>query len=227
MDRVFEVNFTYPNRNPNDFSQDTTLRRWYRNTDEDTALKLALDSVDVSRGGNRKDILKLDSILELDTTTEERTIIKQIFPQTKTTTMKFFNIKKADLINDIKEKMKIDSDIWTMMFDAYNRYQMDERDGVDYIFNLSKQEDLLAVVKAGLTIEDLHQICYKSLDNAKYIHYGCNYEKPMLLTKQNIDNNIYGLLDEIVDDIIAYPWVEEYRKVYTFFITNKIIEDYE
>ena len=224
MERVFEVNFTYPNRNPNDFSQDTTLRRWYRNTEEETALKLALDSVDVSRGGNRNDILKLDSILELDTTTEERTIIKQIFPQTKTTTMKFFNIKKADLINDIKAEMKTDSDIWTMMFDAYNRYQEDERDSVDYIFNLSKQEDLLAVVKAGLTIEDLHQICYKSLGNTRYIHYGCNYEKPMLLTKQNIDNNIHGLLDEIVDNIIAYPWVKEYKAVYIHFITNKIIE---
>jgi hypothetical protein len=47
--------------------------------------------------------------------------------------------------------------------------------------------------------------------------------KPM--GRDNIINAIVAVLDEIIDNIIAYPWVEEYRAVYTHYITNKIIED--
>lgn len=143
--------------------------------------------------------------------------------------MKFFDIKKSTLIDEIKKGMMNDVDIWRMMLDVYNRYQADERDGVDYVFDLNKQEDLIALVKSGMTYSD---ICYvKSHNvpqtNSVFIHFGCNYPKPFNLTVDVITNNIIGLLNELIDNIVAYPWVAEYRKVYTFFITNKIIEDYE
>ena len=45
------------------------------------------------------------------------------------------------------------------------------------------------------------------------------------MDRLNIINAIVAVLDELIDKIIAYPWVEEYRAVYTHYITNEIIED--
>lgn len=143
--------------------------------------------------------------------------------------MKFFDIKKSTLIDEVKRGMANDVVIWQMMLDVYNRYQEDERDGVDYIFDLNKQEDLVTLVKGGMTYSDICYVKSNSIPqgNSVFIHFGCNYPKPFNLTTDVITNNIIDSLNELIDEIVAYPWVEEYRKVYTFFITNKIIEDYE
>lgn len=143
--------------------------------------------------------------------------------------MKFFVINKSSLIDEIKNGIMTDVDIWRKMLDVYNRYQEDERDGVDYIFDLNKQEDLITLVKSGMTYSDICYVKSNSIpqNNSVYIHYGCNYPKPLNITTDVITNNIIGLLDDLIDEIVAYPWVDEYRKIYTIFVSNKIIDDYE
>lgn len=141
--------------------------------------------------------------------------------------MKFFVINKSSLIDEIKNGMVTDVNIWKMMLDVYNRYQENERDGVDYIFDLNKQEDLVTLVKSGMTYSDICYVKSNSIpqDNSVYIHFGCNYPEPINLTKDVITNNIIDLLEDLIDNIVAYPWVEEYRKIYSIFVTNKIINE--
>lgn len=137
------------------------------------------------------------------------------------------------IINRRNLLTKIEEDInhpegRTMLLKAYNRYQEDERDGVDYIFNLNKQDDLITCIQGGLTageIANFHNKVKSWEDPTPHFLFGCNHKEMKPMGRDNIIDAIVAVLDELIDNIIAYPWVEEYRAVYTHYITNKIIEN--
>jgi hypothetical protein len=115
-----------------------------------------------------------------------------------------------------------------MLLKAYNRYQEDERDGVDYIFNINNQDDLITCIQGGLTAKEIvnfHNRVKSWVNPTPHFLFGCNHKEMKPMGRDNIVDAIVAVLDELIDNIIAYPWVEEYRAVYTHYITNKIIED--
>ena len=105
---------------------------------------------------------------------------------------------------------------------AYNRWNVDEKDGVDYIFDIHKKEDLVACVNGGLTAKD---IAYLYHPNTHFFLFGCNHTTPQALNHCDLINLLVDNLDEIIDNIIAYPYDGSYRELYTLFITDKLIED--
>lgn len=105
---------------------------------------------------------------------------------------------------------------------AYNRWNEDEKDGVDYIFDIRKKEDLVACVNGGLTAKD---ISYLYNSNTHFFLFGCNHTTPQVLNHNDLFNILYNNLEEVIDNIIAYPYVESYREIYTMFITDNLIED--
>ena len=139
----------------------------------------------------------------------------------------FIKITKQDLLTKIEEDINY-PESRAMLLKAYNRYQNDERDGVDYIFNINKQDDLITCIQGGLTAEDIvnfHNKVRSWVIPTPYFLFGCNHKEMTPMGSDNIVDAIVAVLDELLDNIIAYPWVEEYRAVYTHYITNKIIED--
>ena len=66
--------------------------------------------------------------------------------------MKYFN--KEELITQIEKDINFN---WgrIRLLNAYNRWQEDEKDGVDYIFHIDKQDDLISCVNGGMTSEDI------------------------------------------------------------------------
>lgn len=130
-------------------------------------------------------------------------------------------INKTNLLTRIKSDIKCPQ-CRQMLLKAYNRYQEDERDGVDYIFNILNQNDLITCVKGGLTAYDITDFNSK-VNSTIHFLFGCNHKEMIPMRTDDIINAILSVLDEIVDNVLAYPWVDEYRAVYTHYITNKII----
>lgn len=137
------------------------------------------------------------------------------------------SINKQNLLTKIEEDINYPCG-FKMLLKAYNRYQEDERESADYIFNITDQNDLIACVKGGLTAEDIHNF-YGAVQGwtnpTQHFLFGYNHKAMIPMGTDNIVNAIVGVLDELIDNILAYPWVEEYRVVYTHYITNRIIED--
>jgi len=114
---------------------------------------------------------------------------------------------------------------YDLLFAAYNRWQEDERDGVDYIFDVEKPEDVICCLQGGLTIEQLHSILdAKETDGIQYFYFGCNYPTPTLITQEKLIGILKSFADDIVMYAIAYPSVEEYKAIYELFITEEIIK---
>lgn len=141
--------------------------------------------------------------------------------------MNEININKRDLLSSIKNDIIFRCDyIYPILLNAYNRYQSDERDGADYIFDINNQDDLITCVKGGLTARDIFNFYNQRLTNTTtHFLFGYNHIQITPINKNDIIDAIMAIIDDLLNCIIAYPWVEEYRVIYTHYITNNIIED--
>jgi len=105
-----------------------------------------------------------------------------------------------------------------ILLNAYNRYQEDERDGVDYIFNINKREDSACVINGGMSIEELYNLQLKCRAEAtNYYMFGHNHETAELITINGIANTIKAVSSDMAKCIIKYRDIEEYDRLYTFF----------
>lgn len=141
----------------------------------------------------------------------------------------FDTITKTEIISRINFMINHPEDYNLDMFlKAYNRWQEDEHNGVDYIFNINNPDDLIDCIKGGLTADEIAEFV-NSIKGWAYsipnFLFGCNH-KLQPLGKLKIVNLIIDNLDDIVDCIIAYPWVEEYRAIYVEVVTNRLLGEY-
>ena len=125
---------------------------------------------------------------------------------------------KADLINQAHK-----TEVFREIFDAYNRYVEDETSGADYIFDINKQDDLSCCVRGGMTAKQIADVVKSDYH---YFLYGHERTSPKPLAYTEVESIIRNNIDEVLQAVIAYPFVSEYRKVYTRFVTNSIIEEY-
>lgn len=143
----------------------------------------------------------------------------------------FDTITKTEIITRIKFMFNHPKDYNLDMFlKAYNRWQEDEHNGVDYIFNINNPNDLINCIKGGLTADDIANFVnytktYAS-ETPNYFLFGFDH-KLQTLSKGHILNLVYYNLDDIVNCIIAYPWVEEYRAIYVEVVTNKLLGEWK
>ena len=107
-----------------------------------------------------------------------------------------------------------------LIFKAYNRMQEDETDGTDYIFDLNKQKDLVCCIKGGLTAEEI-AILY-NLGETKYFHFNAN-KGAYSLSIQEMENLLFSSIDDIVRFMFAYPFIEEYKELYTKYVTKIVL----
>lgn len=140
----------------------------------------------------------------------------------------FDTITKTEIISRIKFNHLDDYNL-DMFLKVYNRWQEDEHNGVDYIFNINNPNDLIDCIKGGLTADEIANFVNSTKawtsETPKYFLFGCNH-KLQPLSKGHIYNLIYNNLDDIVDCIVAYPWVEEYRAIYVEVVTNRLLGEY-
>lgn len=106
-------------------------------------------------------------------------IMKELFEQLALRmTLEFRKIVTiAFLSNDVQ--------MINRLLGVYNTYQEDERNGVDYIFDLQNKEDLVTCIQGGLTAEELAELvakynCGNGENYTTKFLFGCNHETPYL-----------------------------------------------
>ena len=111
-----------------------------------------------------------------------------------------------------------------MVLNAYNRFQEDERDGVDYIFDITKQNDLKCMVDGGLNVTEIawawNKIKKEGISSC--FHFGCNYGGLEALgTLADLKRNLISWLDEFLPFVIMYVTrCTEYQALYEHYITE-------
>ena len=132
------------------------------------------------------------------------------------------NYSAKDIILDIKRNFGIKK-VYNMLIKAYNQYQEDERDSVDYLFKLTNQDDLVLLVKNGLTAKEISQLYTDENSETYYFYYGVNHIELKCLSIEELDKQIYDNIENIVKYMLAYPFIDAYKDLYIEFVTNKIL----
>lgn len=148
------------------------------------------------------------------------------------------NDMKNSIINIVETlKKRIESDIRkegldsnktiNMVLRAYNDYQRDERDGVDYLFNIEKNGDVMNCLMSGLTTKDIAHLYNEWQNNTtKYFFYHpYNHPTPEPIVWENLRELLIDELDTILYSVLAFPWVESYREIYTKYLSDYIVDN--
>lgn len=115
-------------------------------------------------------------------------------------------------------------DVKRILLESYNRYQEDERDGVDYIFNGLNPEDIsFLAYDRKMSVEHLADVTFNSLFGDKpYFFYGCNHPEPKFLSELEFHTQIVSYVSEYLPYVLAYPHI--YDEFYKRFVTPCLID---
>lgn len=129
-----------------------------------------------------------------------------------------------EMSNYIDKKLqgKLTEEEKKVALDAYNRWEEDEHDGCDYIFDIEKTQDLKDCVEGGLTAVEIARMVGKG---CKYFCFGTNHEETELVTDETIINSVRYRILEIVGCALLYPNLTEYSKFINAFFTKEIMDD--
>lgn len=132
---------------------------------------------------------------------------------------KLINAFEADINSDVVKRK--DSALMWLFLDAYNRYQEDECDGVNYIFDINKKEDLKCCIDGGLSVAEISDMHYNLvhffLFNSNGLKYISNFRELLEVIGGDIRN--------VVAHTIAYATrCEEYAALYEHYVTERMTE---
>lgn len=131
----------------------------------------------------------------------------------------------------IAKDIKTDDKALNMVLAAYNRFQDDERNGVDHIFNIDDKDDLQYLVNnRDLSAHDIWKLVNNmdAKDYLPYFHLGENYPEPHFIGKLNdLQNNMIAWLDELLPFVLLYVTrYEEYQDIYEKYITEALENEF-
>lgn len=138
-----------------------------------------------------------------------------------------------NIIEVIKPKIardiRIDDSVLEMVLKAYNRFQEDERDGADYIFDIDDKDDLAYLVNnCDITAQDIWRIVNTMGENdyLPYFHIGYNYPQPHIIGRlKDLQRNLIAWLDELLPFVFKYVTrCEEYQAIYEHYVTEYLEE---
>lgn len=138
-----------------------------------------------------------------------------------------------DLMNSNAEKR---NELLTKLLKAKNVYESDERDGIDYIYDINNSEDLRLLLKNDfLSAKEISAIWVAYSNGAYTPYFYFEYDYSNMTTKANIVqieslddicNILLGNIEDVVKNIIAYPYaVKSYENLYIEYVTNIILDD--
>ena len=144
------------------------------------------------------------------------------------------DIENRDLVRDllnelcevITERIECalkshDREMIALVFDANNDYQESCRDGVDYIFDLNKQEDLKCCVDGGLTWKEIIELKEYDIFGKNPFFFGHNHTTPVQIkTEDELIGELVTWVEDIVTEVIKTPYAYgSYAQIYTQYVT--------
>ena len=133
---------------------------------------------------------------------------------------------KGDIIHSISDIYSDNGwDSLMQLLSVYNIYQEAECDGVDYIFNIDNQDDLLCCVKGGLTSQEVCGIYLRSQSSHReFFFFGQNYKEPkQIQTIEELKNILVNSLDDLLPYVIKYPTM--YGNIYREYVSENILSN--
>jgi len=128
-----------------------------------------------------------------------------------------------NLAAHIGENGKVDATAFRIALDAYNRYQEDECDGCDYVFNISNQDDLSVLVKCGTTAQEIADMVATGFT---MFHVGYNYPKPQPLSQMDVCRAIIGISDALTNTaMLLQNQSSDYSKFLDFFLYDEVMKE--
>lgn len=106
---------------------------------------------------------------------------------------------------------------FNLVLSAYNTYCNEEKDGADYIFDLENKNDLISLIKGGMKTEDIVSLVGDRKSRYIVINERHQYV-PMRIDE--VKSNIKMYAYEIMESVIYFPYIEEYKNVYQKIISN-------
>jgi hypothetical protein len=108
----------------------------------------------------------------------------------------------------------------SIILEAYNAFQEDERDGVDYIFDINNASDVACCMRGGLTSMELTFILIGMTinNNSGYFFFGQNYDTPYILTLDNVNEIIVNQMESYLPYVMRYPHRKGYKEFYNLFV---------
>lgn len=125
-------------------------------------------------------------------------------------------------------KVRIVKDLYTdrdrtinVILKAYNVYQEETSEDVDYILNLHDKDDLLACVDGGITAEKLADLVINEGNKTPYFFFGVNYKVPKQFDNfDQLFRQLISWLDDILPRVLAYPNAfDSFKEVYRRYFT--------
>lgn len=105
-----------------------------------------------------------------------------------------------------------------MLINAYNAWQEAERDGVDYIFDIFKQEDLKTAVDCGMTAYEIHTLVGDTTHCLGLFFFGQNYSHPTPI--EDVKTLLLANIYEVVDFTLHYPYCDGCKELYEYYLTT-------
>ena len=130
------------------------------------------------------------------------------------------------LINEIKKNIVNDIENNGVLFKAaiaaYNTYQEEERDGVEYLFDLNNKEDLKCCIDGGMSAKDIHHLYEEYKKNkTPMFFFGVNHYKPVLVdTWKGVNKVITDCLDDVLPCMLAYHDTKGYKELYGICVSD-------
>ena len=132
---------------------------------------------------------------------------------------------KKRIASDIRVEGLSSNKTLNMVLKAYNEFQGNERNYVDYLYNIEDTGDVIECLRGGLTAKDIAHLYEESQNNTtKYFFFHLeNHPTPEPIVWENLSELLIEELDAVLYAVIAYPWIDSYREIYTKYICNYML----
>lgn len=133
-----------------------------------------------------------------------------------------FNDLIAVIAEEIERNLPTNESLISVTLDAYNCYQKEERDGVDYIFNLNNADDLKSCMEGGLTANKIAEMVNNVNEKyyTPYFFFGVNHERPKQIKGfMEVTDQLIANAEEVVRKALAYPFIDGYKRFYIYTCT--------
>ena len=135
---------------------------------------------------------------------------------------------KRNIVCDLHQYLGYDGKLLKLVLDAYNTYQKEEREGVDYIFDINNPDDLQCCIAGGMTAKEVAWLYEQSqVNTTPFFYFGVNYQQPKpIVNYKALVTNLINWLDEILPCVLAYSYlIKSYEKLYKVCVTDYMINN--
>lgn len=137
-----------------------------------------------------------------------------------------FDLLTTEVRNNFTKRegeMPTNGELFKVALNAYNAYNDNERGGVDRIFDIREKDDLMAMVKGGMTAADIAAMVSTGF---WYFYFGENHDKPEPLSFKDVILQVRGFARQITACAILFnSRCNEYGAWLDTFLTDMVTAD--